>query len=361
MKKRIALLADPIDDQNSGVHVYTRNWVEGLLQQSEFEWVIVKQYPEEWDVEQYAIPKKNHPLWDSPRMFYTVPRLLNSLNLDAVIEPAHFGPWNLKPSIQRVTIIHDLTPINLPEFHRFHSSLLQQLFLRKILERADGIVTNSRSTTADVVEFLPSIESKVKHIYPGVSQRIQEQRGRIENRPYFLVVGSIEPRKNGVRILKAFEKLAGSNPSLQLIFVGDPGWNNQSFHQELAKNHYKDQIQLKGFVSETELSSYYQHAEALLYPSIYEGFGFPVLEGFSAQTLVVTSHRSSTQEIASDAAFLVDPLSVESLQNAMEQVVHLSVEERECRIKKGIDHAQQFTWSRFTQQWMAYLKDLTSD
>lgn len=358
MKKRIALLADPIDDQNSGVHVYTRNWVEGLLQQSEFEWVIVKQHREEWDVEQYAIPKKNHPLWDSPRMFYTVPRLLNSLNLDAVIEPAHFGPWNLKPSIQRVTIIHDLTPISFPEFHRFHSSLLQQLFLRKILERADGIVTNSRSTTADVVEFLPSIESKVKHIYPGVSQQIQEKTEPLESRPYFLVVGSIEPRKNGIRILKAFSKLASVHSNLQLVFVGDPGWNNQEFHAEWAENPLKDQIQLKGFVNQTELKNYYQHCLALLYPSIYEGFGFPILEAYSAQSLVITANRSSTKEIASDAAFLVDPLSVESIYKAMQQVMHLTEKEKELRVESGRVHAQQFTWNRFTQQWISYLEAL---
>ena len=356
-------MADPIDDQNSGVHVYTRELVKALVCYSDFEWVLIKQKQAQLDVEQHLFTKSNHPLLDAPRMFFSIPRLLNTIGIDAVIEPAHFGPWNLKPEVKRITVIHDLTPIKFPQFHTWHSALLQQLFLKSILNRAQRIVVNSDSTKRDVVELVPTIADYVQRIYPGKNRQSDgESTVEISNEaPYFLVVGSIEPRKNGIRILESFEQLLQNSPLKvvpDLIFVGGKGWKNDAFHALLEKHKFKNHIKMKGFVPDDELKKLYHHAQALVYPSLYEGFGFPILEAFRQGCPVITSNNSSMPEVGGDAAFYIQPESTTELTQAMVSVLKMSKTEREQVQQKGLQQANLFSWEQFGDQWIKMLTEL---
>jgi glycosyltransferase involved in cell wall biosynthesis len=139
-----------------------------------------------------------------------IPLLINLKRVDAVIEPAHFGPFNLLPRIRRVTIIHDLTPILFPELHRWHSQFLQNRFLRGILRRTHLIVANSDNTAKDIARIYPEVAGKVHRIYPGRNETFafREDAAVLDKygvrRPYFLFVGTIEPRKNLLVLLEAF-------------------------------------------------------------------------------------------------------------------------------------------------------------
>ena len=168
---RIAILADPLDNQNAGVHIYTRHMVRALLDANDGnEYILVRerrddQYP---GAEQIVVPNVHLPIgFASFRLFFWIPFILRRKRIDAVIEPAHFGPFNLPRRIKRVTVIHDLTPIMFPHLHRWHSQLLQKLFLRRILRKADLIVANSNNTAADIERIYPVIKGKVSRIYLG--------------------------------------------------------------------------------------------------------------------------------------------------------------------------------------------------
>src|SRR6185295_4219377 len=122
------------------------------------------------NIKQIPIRNTRLPIgFASLRLFFIVPFILRRKKADVVLEPAHFGPFNLSKKIKRVTIIHDLTPILFPELHRWHSQILQKIFLRGILNKANLIITNSENTSKDVCRVYPSNCSKVKRIYPGIS------------------------------------------------------------------------------------------------------------------------------------------------------------------------------------------------
>jgi glycosyltransferase involved in cell wall biosynthesis len=136
-----------------------------------------------------------------------------------------------------------------------------------------------------------------------------------EREKYLLCVGNIEPRKNLVRLLKAFELVNDSE--LRLVIVGPKGWKNSAFFETLESNSKKDRIEIKGFVTEQELKHHYLHCKAMVYPSLYEGFGIPILEAFSMNCPVLTSKGTVMEEIAGEAAIYFDPLDINSISSAI--------------------------------------------
>ncbi|MGB3547350.1 MAG: hypothetical protein WBA17_10265, partial [Saprospiraceae bacterium] len=146
---KIAIIADPLDNQRAGIHVYTRELVYALLKYDrKNEYILIRERVDpELDVRQIALPNVRLPIgYASLRLFFIVPHTLRRLGVDAVLEPAHFGPFNLPRRVRRITVIHDLTPLLLSSFHRYHSQLLQKIFLKRILRRASLILSNSRNT-----------------------------------------------------------------------------------------------------------------------------------------------------------------------------------------------------------------------
>ncbi|MCF6341738.1 MAG: glycosyltransferase [Bacteroidales bacterium] len=198
---KIAILADPLDGQYAGIHVYTRELIDALNQfDKKNEYVLVRQkkgaeFP---GMKQVVVP--NFPVYTGfqvLRVFFLFPLILRKLKVDAVVEPAHFGPFNLPKRMKRITVIHDLTPIKFPGLHRFYSQALQRIFLRGILKRAHLILTNSENTSRDTLEFYPGSEKKIKRIYlgkedifkPDFHSETISKFGLDE--PYFLFVGTI--------------------------------------------------------------------------------------------------------------------------------------------------------------------------
>ncbi len=152
---RVAILADPIDNQKAGIHYYTKELISHLGSvDGDIEYISISQHlhPEIRNIKQVVVNNhKRIPGYKAYRMFVKIPWMLRKLKADIVVEPAHFGPFNLPKTIKRVTVIHDLTPILFPQDHIFHSQLLQRIFLKSILNRAALIITNSRYTKDDVI------------------------------------------------------------------------------------------------------------------------------------------------------------------------------------------------------------------
>ncbi len=170
--------------------------------------------------------------------------------------------------------------------------------------------------------------------------------------PYFLYVGTLEPRKNLVRLIKAFDMVLRKTPgNVQLVLAGGKGWKYEEILDEIRKLNLHDSVRQLGYVPDEDLPGLIRGARAMVYPSLYEGFGLPPLEAMAVGTPVLTSNTSSLPEVVGEAAVMVDPEDVEAMAVAMER---LWTDEtwRESLSMKGYQQAQQFNWDRSARETM---------
>lgn len=351
---KIAILADPIDNQRGGVHVYTKELINALTQldkTNEYLLVREKATPSIPGTQSLVVPNNRFGLiFAAFRMFFIIPFLLRRRKVDVVLEPAHFGPFNLPKSVHRVTVIHDLTPLLFPQYHLWHSQMLQRLFLKGILRRASLVITNSEHTQKDVLQHFPFLKGRITaaplganpNIHPVQSMAWLQSKG-IET-GYWLTVGTIEPRKNLVRLLEAYEQYRRAGGSRALVVAGQRGWKSEAFFETLKTHPYQKDITVTGFVPDGALPELYSHAQALIYPSEYEGFGLPVLEALRCGCPVICSAVSSLPEVGGDLAYYVDYQVPASITRQMQAVDQLGGQERAQLQQRAIEWASQFTW-----------------
>jgi glycosyltransferase involved in cell wall biosynthesis len=357
----IAIIADPLDNQRAGVHVYVRELVRELADyEGPHTFLLIREKADPaLDLRQIEVANIHAPVgYASLRLFVLIPRLLTKLEVDVVFEPAHFGPFNLPRNIRRVTMIHDLTPILFPEHHRFHSRLLQQLFLKRILRRTDLVLTNSLHTSSDVERVYPFTKGKVTTIHLGRDESFRPDAGQEFRQtydldhPYFLYVGTVEPRKNLLLLLEAYQAFRERHPSpTPLVIVGQKGWKSQSFYDAVAAHPYQENIRLTGFVEQRLLPQAYTSALALVYPSIYEGFGFPVLEALACGTNVVCPANSSLPEVGGELAYYYPTHDAAALTNRLLEVAQ-GGPEVDQRAAAGPAWAADFSWRTYAANFV---------
>lgn len=364
---KIAILADPLDNQSAGVHTYTKQFIHSLIQNdTENKYLLIREKKDpNLPYQQIAIPNIRIPIgFASVRLFFIIPMILRFHKVDAVFEPAHFGPFNLPKRIKRITMIHDLTPILFPQYHRFHSQMLQRVFLKGILRKADLILSNSQNTTKDLMSVFPFTKSKIKTILlgkdvdfrPCKSRLILEQK-QISS-PYFLYTGTIEPRKNLSLLLEAYQQFKEKFDSdVKLLIVGKNGWFTDKFHSLLELHPFRKDIIMMGFVSKNELIEIYSHAMALVYPSLYEGFGLPILEALSCGTQVICSNSSSLPEVGGEISLYFDPTDAGDLLVKMMYAFEIYGHKNEKQ-EAYLSQARKFSWSHYAQSFQQALKNL---
>ena len=302
------------------------------------------------------------PGYQSARLLSVIPRKAVDLNLDMLIEPAHFGPFNLPKSIKRVTVIHDLTPILFRKWHTFNGWFLQKLFLPGIVRRADLIITNSEYTKSDIVTYLGKEAKQIIPTHLGISgifkpshdPKILAKYGIFK--PYILYQGTLEPRKNLINLIMAYEEYRKQNPDAQeqLILSGKKGWKIREIIRKKYSSEYRDDIILLGYVERNDMPAIYSGAKLFAYPSLYEGFGLPVLEAMACGTPIITSNRSSLPEVAGKYAVYFNPESVEEMCQAILNSLSNNRNIREDQIR----YAQQFTWHKTAQRVLDGLNQL---
>ena len=167
-------------------------------------------------------------------------------------------------------------------------------------------------------------------------------------RPYLFSVGTIQPRKNYTRIIQALAQLRSQGYDLDLVIAGGRGWLESPIYQTVQATHMQNYVHFIGFADEADLPALYSNAECLLFPSLYEGFGLPILEAMACGVPVVTSNVSSLPEVAGDAALLVDPYDVEPIAFAIQRVLD-DTSLRTALVQKGYARAASFTWERSAQ------------
>lgn len=260
-------------------------------------------------------------------------------------------------NIPTLITIHDLTTYRFPQHHSLFNRLYLRWALPVMARRSQAIIADSYATQQDIVAFLDVPDAKVTAIHLGVDASffslrepaiIDADLATLGIRtPFLLAVGTLEPRKNLLTLLRAYSTLPPSVPPL--LLVGKHGWGKTSLIDAIAQLGIKDRVHITGYVPDAVLPSLYNAAEIFVYPSLYEGFGLPVLEAMACGAPVITSNVSSLPEVAGNAAVQVDPSRADDLAEAIRTLLE-SPDMRTRMRQAGIERSQCFTWDKCAQE-----------
>lgn len=274
---------------------------------------------------------------------------------DVTFVPAHTLPVYFPG--QAVVTVHDLGFRYFPEAHPTLSRFYLDWTTRYSAGRANVVLADSRATADDLTLFFNIARDKIEVVYPGVdvppspSYPTVREKYRLPER-YFLFLGTLQPRKNIAVIVQSYLRWRAAHPDdlVGLVLAGGKGWLYDDKWAEGLPG-----VQMTGYIDEADKSALYAGALALVFPSLYEGFGFPVVEAMRCGTPVITSNTSSLPELAGHAGLLVNPLDVGEIADAMTKI---AADEglRQRMIAKGHEQAAQFTWERAAEQAMAALE-----
>lgn len=272
----------------------------------------------------------------------------------------HSPDFALAPVWKARTLVtvHDLSFKRVPDC--FEPRLLDYLnrVVPRSVARADLVLADSESTRKDAIELLHLAPDRVSVVYAGVDDGFRRvtDTGRLEAvrsryslpQRFVLSVGTLQPRKNYVRLIEAFARLNGAD-DLHLVISGARGWLYSDIFRRVDELGLGSRVLFPGYVAEEDLPSLYTLAEVFAFPSLYEGFGLPPLEAMACGTPVVASTASSLPEVVGDAACLVDPLSVENIASALQGLLD-SPARRSTLGELGVGQARRFTWTHAAQR-----------
>ena len=268
--------------------------------------------------------------------------------------------------VPTVLTIHDMIFKMFPEHQKrlnyWYLNATMPLYCRK----ADAIVTVSESSKRDIVAHYGLDPARVNVIYeaaapefvPAAPEALDEVRRRYSLPERFMIhVGTIEPRKNLTRLIAALERLREAGLIIPLLVVGGKGWLYDEFFERLEQSNVRDDVHFPGFVPSADLPAIYSAASLAAVPSVYEGFGLPVLEAMACGTPVVSSGASSLPELGGEAARYFDPYDVEAMAEAIGEVWGDELLQGEMR-EKGLRQAAKFSWKRAAEETWAVYKSI---
>ena len=260
-----------------------------------------------------------------------------------------------------VTTVHDFSFILHKDFHpKERIKYFENNFFKNII-RSDMIVTGSEFSKQEILERLDFKDDQIKVIYHGINHELFKIYDDLEvgfelPEKFIFSVGSIEPRKNLLGLLKAYNLLNDEiKKEYKLVLAGFKGWENDEIMNIINKN--KENIIYLGFISDIELAKVYNLASCFVFPSFYEGFGLPVLEAMACGTPVICSNSSSLPEVGGNAVVYCDPYSIEDIENKIELVLK-SDDLQEDMIAKGLERAKEFSWDKSAELHLKLFKEV---
>ncbi|PJF31542.1 MAG: glycosyltransferase family 1 protein [Candidatus Thermofonsia Clade 1 bacterium] len=282
----------------------------------------------------------------------------------------HATDFVLPPTLPRtrtLLTVHDLSFARLPDSAAPSLRAYLEAVVPRSARRADHILADSAATKADLIALYGIPESKITVLYSGVSEAFKPTHDSaiqsavrakygIGESPYVLSVGTVQPRKNYERLMQAFAALPTRWADLKLVIVGGRGWLDSPIYAQARA--LGERVLLTGFAEESDLPALYSGALCLAFPSLYEGFGLPVLEGMACGVPVLTSNVSSLPEVAGDAALMIDPHSVEAIRAGLIELLEEDSAAHAARIERGYAQAKRFTWHAAAQQLKALYERL---
>ncbi len=275
----------------------------------------------------------------------------------------HATDFVLPPTLhktQTVLTVHDLSFVRAPEAASPALKRYLDQVVPRSVHRANHILADSQATKDDLIALYDVAPEKVTVLLSGVNPRFQRVRDAsildavrtrygIGDVPFILSVGTVQPRKNYERLIEALAALPADLHGVHLVIAGGRGWLQESIFAAVKRLGLKDRVHFIGFADDADLPALYSAARCLAFPSLYEGFGLPVLEAMACGTPVVTSNVSSLVEVAGDATLLVDPFSVEQITAALTRLLKDEAL-RTTLVERGYTQASRFTWEKAAVQ-----------
>lgn len=356
------LLAEPL----TGIGRYTAELTKELIKQPG-EFCLYSAGPSsriQWHQERAEVRSANFHariskmLWSQTYLPYWALRD----SVDIFWGTTHRLPHFLPSGTAKVVTIHDLVWKYAGETMRPLSRWVEERLMPHAIRQADRIVAVSISTAKSIEAEYPAVRDRIRVVYPGTTNfpaplDFQSLSALGVNFPYFLFVGTLEPRKNLQRLLQAYALLnaTGKNRA-RLVIAGGKGWGDVSIPSLVKALRLDGQVVYTGYVNDTQLATLYAHARFLAMPSLYEGFGLPLIEAMSFGVPVLTSNRSSMPEVAGDAGVLVDPFDVNSIAEALFSL-QFDDKHRDYLASRAIPNAKRFTWQNAARNMWAVFEE----
>jgi glycosyltransferase involved in cell wall biosynthesis len=300
-----------------------------------------------------------------PRLWTQIGLALRTFKdpLDLLFVPSHTLPLIRSPFIKTVMSVHDLGAEYLPWTHQIKQRLYLSFITNFQLKSATKLIAVSQATKEDLVKKVGVKKEMITVVYEGVDRNLfKPKEGVVLSNSlkqfgvvpggYFLFVGTIQPRKNLERLIRAY---AQANVEPELVLVGAKGWLSDKIYKLPKKLGIEDRVKFLGRVEDTKLPALYSGAQAFLFPSLFEGFGLPILEAFSCNCPVLTSKTSSMPEVAGKAAILIDPYDIDSISDGIKKTMGKDI--RSKLIKEGREQLKQFSWESAAQKTLGVLTD----
>ena len=275
------------------------------------------------------------------------------------VDITHFFNYIIPPGVagKRIVTVHDMVYKTFPETVRGRTRFMLESGLQRSLHRADLIVTDSDFSKTEIIRYFPATEERIRVVPCGVDKlrfspmppaaapAIEELKRRMHLQAnYFLYLGTLEPRKNLDRLIRAYALLKQQHPDApQLVLAGGYGWRNNHIYQLVQTLHLEDDVLFTEYVPEEDVQPLLCGAMAFVFPSVYEGFGMPPLEAMACGTPVLTTRAASLPEVVGDAAVIVDPHHTEDIAQGLEKLF-LDAALRERLQKEGLRRAAMFSW-----------------
>lgn len=264
------------------------------------------------------------------------------------------------PVIPTVLTVHDLSFVHVPESASPSLKKYLDVVVPRSIYNATHILADSEATRSDIISLYSVSSSKVSVLLSGVNQSFKpiadhklslttRNKYNLEDVPYIITVGTVQPRKNYIRLIHALAMLHSRGIKIHLVISGGKGWLDNPIYDTIAQTHMQEFVHFIGFADDADLPVLYSAATCLAFPSLYEGFGLPILEAMACGIPVVTSNLSSLPEVAGDAALLIDPYDVNAIADALQQLIE-DQPLRDRLIQKGLSRVKEFTWQKSARQ-----------
>jgi glycosyltransferase involved in cell wall biosynthesis len=293
-----------------------------------------------------------------------IPQILRLYRLDVYHNPANIIPiFYFKKSI---ITIHDLAIYKNPEWFPSGQFFNTRILIPWSIAKAKKIIAVSQNTKDDLIKLFNVSKDKVEVIHEGVEDynKLPIDESKIEGRykfkdPYFLFIGTLEPRKNLVRLIEAYARFLKENDdkNFKLVLAGKKGWKFEPIFAAIEKLGLRDKVIYLGYVSLQEKIYLLKNAWSLAYPSLYEGFGLPIIEAMNLGVPIITSNIASIPELVIDNALLVEPYDVDSIRLALMKMAN-DLELRQNLIKKGQGIARNFNWIQCAKKTLEVYKNI---
>jgi glycosyltransferase involved in cell wall biosynthesis len=340
--------------QPTGISAYTLNLLPSL---SSLQPTLLTSHPiDHYDC--YQIPERLNPDYGTiahlRRLLWTqqqLPNIYQRLKAQLLFSPIPEAP--LFSQCRYIATVHDLIPLRYPK--RF-SPLTPyfRFYVPQVLSQAEHIICNSQATADDMIHFWQIPAHKITPIPLGYNQTLFYPSSQQQDGQYFLHIGRPDPHKNVGRLIDAFAQIPDTDYQLWLIGPPDSRYTPK-LQQQATELGLRDRVRFLNYIPDAQLPDLVRGATALVFPSLWEGFGLPVLEAMGCGTPVITSNCASLPEVTGEAAILIDPANPEEIANAMTAVTNNSELRRKLR-KLGLKRASQFSWEKTGNATVEILK-----